>query len=113
MPDPWFDANLYGWIPGTLLGAAGGIVGTCSGIFAQRGKQKLLVMGCTYGAIAVCAILFVVGVCALLAGQPRGIWYGLGFPGFLGLIVFGPISVVLRRVYQQAESRRIFAEDLG
>ena len=50
---------------------------------------------------------------ALIDGQPYGVWYGLGLPGALGLIVLGGLMPGVRRQYRQAEQRRLTATDLG
>ena len=113
MTEPWFDPNMYAWIPGTLLGVVGGgIGGPLMGICAPRGKLKGLVMGFHFGIIAICFILLCVAVFALATGQPYGIWYGIGLPGVLGLIIFGTLTPVVRKRYQEAELRKSMADDL-
>lgn len=112
MTEPWFDANLYAWIPGTLLGIAGGILGSLAGILAPRGKAKGLVLGFHGLVIGVSAVLLIAGVVAFIQGQPYGIWYGLGLPGLLGITVFGALLPVLSKRYRQAEERRLAAHDM-
>jgi hypothetical protein len=112
MTEPWFNPNAYAWIPGTLLGVVGGIEGTLAGVFAPRGKYKALVMGIHFAALGACGLLLVVGIVALAAGQPYGIWYGFGFPGLLGLVIFGSLTPALRKRYAEAELRKSMAEDL-
>lgn len=112
MTEQWFDPNLYAWIPGTLLGVAGGILGALAAILATRGKAKGLVLGFYGLGIAVSAILLIAGVVALIQGQPYGIWYGLGLPGLLGVTVFGVLFPVLLKRYREAEARRLAAQDM-
>jgi hypothetical protein len=112
MTEPWFNPNAYAWIPGTLLGVAGGLEGTLVGMFAPRGKLKSLVLGVHFAIMAICAVLLVAGVVALLAGQPYGVWYGLGLPGLLGLVIVGSLTPLVRRRYAEAELRKSMAEDL-
>jgi len=112
MTEPWFDPNAYAWIPGTLLGVAGGLEGTLAGMFAPRGKLKRLVMGMHFTIMGICCILLIVGVIARVTGQPYGIWYGFGFPGLLGLVILGPLTVVIHKRYAQAELRKSMAADL-
>jgi hypothetical protein len=113
MNDLWFDPRLYAWIPGTLLGViGGGIGGPLIGVFAPRGKFKAFVLGFYSMLIAACALLLIFGVVAYLTGQPYGVWYGLGFPGILGLIIFGSLLPVVLAQYRQAELRKSIANDL-
>ncbi len=112
MSEPWFDANLYAWIPGTSVGIMGGILGSLVGTLAPRGKAKNLVLGLHTLAIVVSAILLVFGVVAFVQGQPYGVWYGLGLPGVLGIAVFGVLFPVVSKRYREAEARRLAAHDL-
>jgi len=112
MTEPWFNPNTYAWIPGTLLGVLGGLEGTLVGLFAPKGKQKQLVLGVHFGIMGVCCVLLVVGVVALATGQPYGVWYGLGFPGLLGLVILGSLTPLIRKRYAEAELRKSMAADL-
>ena len=78
MTEPWFNPNAYAWIPGTLLGVAGGIAGTLDGLCASRGKCKTLVLGLHYTIMLICCLLLAAGVVALMTGQPYGVWHGFG-----------------------------------
>jgi hypothetical protein len=112
MSEPWFDANSYAWIPGTLLGVMGGLWGSLVGVLAPRGKAKGLVLG-SLGLMLVCgAVLLVLGLTALLSGQPYGVWYGLLLAGVIGLVVLGSLTPVALSAYRQAENRKIQARDL-
>ncbi len=112
MSEPWFDANLYAWIPGTLLGVCGGLWGSLVGVLGPRGKAKGLVLGSLGLLLAGSAILFVLGMTALLSGQPYGVWYGLLLAGTIGLIVLGSLTPVALSAYRQAEERKMRARDL-
>jgi hypothetical protein len=112
MTEPWFDPNLYSWIPGTLLGVAGGTLGGVAGALAPRGKARSLVLGLFAAAALVSFALLVTGLVALLVGQPYGVWYGLGLPGLIGSVLFVTLFPVLRARYREAETRRIHAADL-
>jgi len=112
MIEPWFDANHYAWIPGTLLGVLGGSWGSLVGILAPRGKAKRLVLGSLVLMLAACAACLALGVLALLRHQPYGVWYGLLFPGILGLILFPSLTPVVLMRYREAENRKMQARDL-
>ncbi|MCK5783499.1 MAG: hypothetical protein KAH06_03575 [Desulfobacterales bacterium] len=112
MIEAWFDPGLS-WIPGTLLGAiGGGIGGPLAGIFAPRGKFKNQVLGFYYTILVISTGLFVAGIVAFMSGQPYAVWYGLGFPGLLCLILFGVLQGVVSKRYEEAELRKTMAEDL-
>ncbi len=113
MIEPWFNPNLYAWIPGTLLGVVGGTLGAVGGMLAPRGKAQHLVLGLYVAVIVACAGLLTAGLVALISGQPYGVWYGLGFPGLLGVIIMGALFPVVQQRYREAETRRLAARDLG
>lgn len=112
MNEPWFDPSLYAWLPGTLLGCLGGVWGTLAGVFAPQGKAKTLVFGLWSVIFVASVILLGAGLFALIAGQPYGVWYGLGLAGMIGTCVLGPMFFTVRQRYRQAEARRLEARDL-
>ncbi len=111
MSEPWFNPNLYAWIPGTLMGVMGGVLGSLGGTLAPQGKAKGLVLGLFRGMIVVSALLLIVAAVALAQGQPYGIWYGLGLPGLMGTILFPSLLPLMNLRYRQAEERKIHARD--
>jgi len=111
--EPWFNPNLYSFIPGTLLGIAGGGLGALAGALAPRGRARTLVIGAFVTGIVVSLALFVAALVALVTGQPYGVWYGLGLPGLLGTAVLGGLLPVVLARYREAETRRIGAADFG
>jgi hypothetical protein len=108
----WFEPALYAWIPGTALGVLGGLWGSLAGTLAPRGKAKLLVLGLHFGIVLACVGLLLASIIALAEGQPYGVWYGLGLPGLLGVIIIGGLTPVIFRRYREAELRRSLAKDL-
>ena len=112
MVDAWFDP-MWAWIPGTILGAVGGgLGGTLAGVFAPRGKFRTQVLGFFSAVIIVSVVLLAAGILALVSGQPYAVWYGLGFPGLLCLIIFGVLRGVVAKQYTAAELRRAAAKDI-
>jgi peptidoglycan/LPS O-acetylase OafA/YrhL len=110
--EPWFDANSYAWIPGTVLGLLGGLWGTFLGLLAPKGKGRRLVYGILAALLLASGALLVAGAFAWSSGQPYGIWFALGLPGLVGLIVLGCNAPTVTIVYRQAEERRMAARDL-
>ena len=108
----WIDPGILGGILGGTLGILGAITGTLAGWFVPRGKAKKLVLGIMIFSIALSFILLVIGIIAYLFGQPYGVWYGFGWSGLLGTIMFGILYPVLRNEYRKAELRKSMAEDL-
>ena len=112
MIESWFDPSQYAWIPGTALGVVGGLHGALAGCLAPRGKCKGLVLGMHFGILACCGLLFVCGIAAYAVKQPYGVFYGLGFPGLLGLCILGSMTPLVLKRYREAEMRRFMAQDL-
>ena len=112
MVTPWFNPNLYAWIPGTVLGVLGGTIGSLAGMLAPRGKARGLVLGLMFFATLYSAAMLVAGIIALVCHQPYGIWYGFLLPGVLGVILFPTVMVGVRRTYREAELRKSRAQDL-
>jgi hypothetical protein len=107
MNEPWFDPNQYSWIPGTVLGVFGGLLGGVAGVLAPKGRAKGFVLGLWVVSLAASALLLIAGIVALAFGQPYGVWYGLLLPGVLGLSVLGGLLRVVVQRYQEAERRRL------
>ncbi len=112
MTEPWFNPNAYGWIPGVFVGVAGGIEGTLAGVCVWRGKCRTLVMAVCYTDLLISCLLLAAGIVALATGQPYGVWYGLGFPGLLSLIILGPFTWSIPKWYTAAELHKSMGEDL-
>jgi MFS family permease len=112
MTTPWFDPNAWAWLPGTLFGCLAGLWGSLAGTLAPQGKARGLVVGTGWALIVVSLGFLVTAVVAYFVGQPYGIWYGLGLPGVLGVILFPSIFPIVLLRYRQAEERRMMAQDL-
>lgn len=103
MSAPWFDPNLA-WIPGTAFGIAGGLFGVIVGTLMPLSRLKKRLIGMNYIKTAYFIFIgssfamFVAGLIAFFSAQPYGIWYGLGFPGLIGLIVFGSLYPLVFRL---------------
>lgn len=112
MNEPWFDPNMYSWMPGTFLGVFAGLWGALAGTLASQGKARGLVMGLWAVLMTASAVLLVAGIIAVTQGQPYGVWYGLLLAGGIGVFVLGPLYFTIRMRYRQAEAQRLEAKDL-
>ena len=112
MNEPWFDPGTLDAIIGTTLGLAGGLEGTLAGCLAYRGKCRGLVLGLHFLVMAACSGLLITGLVAWGMGQPCGVYHGFGYPGLLGLVIFGALTPMLFKRYRDAEMRRSIARDL-
>lgn len=114
MAEPWFDPSMFGvWfgtIGGGVLGPLGGLWGGLAGWLAPQGRGRTGVLMIGWGFFGTGVLLLAVGVYALAAGQPYGIWYGPCLIGGLFTVLFGALTPVVRHRYDQAEQRRLQAE---
>ncbi|MCL2640402.1 MAG: hypothetical protein FWD53_06125 [Phycisphaerales bacterium] len=110
---PWWSeqtATMIGAFGGAAIGILGGIVGTLGGIMVPRGKGKRLV----YGSVAFLGIiglpLLILGLVALVVGQPYAVWFS---PLMAGVVCVACVSFVfpgIARGYRLAENNRLAAE---
>jgi hypothetical protein len=112
MNEPWFNPNLWAWLPGTVFGCLGGLWGTLAGVLAPRGKARRFILGYGLMLVAVSVIFLAAALYAFWSGQPYGIWYSMGLPGVQGVVVLGPLLPLVLYRYRQAEERRMSAQDL-
>jgi len=109
---PWFDPNHYAWIPGTAYGLVAGLMGGLVGWLVPRGRARNFIFRAWFTVWAIAVVLLIVGIVALVNGQPWGVWYGLLLPGVVGTLVVGANSLVILKRYREVEERRLAAKDL-
>jgi len=112
MVEPWFDPNRYAWIPGTVYGLAAGYMGAMVGFLVPKGRGRGFILKAWYTLWAVALALLAVGVAAIVAGQPWGVWFALLLPGVVGTLVIGANTFVILKSYHVVEQRRLAAKDL-
>ncbi len=112
MTQPWFDATLYAWIPGTIFGAAAGVLGALVGWLVPKGKARRTITRAWIALWIVSIAMLASGVVALEAGQPWGVWYGRLLPGVVGAVVLGGNLLIILKRYREIEERRLAAKDL-
>ncbi len=112
----WFDSNTAGLVGagvGSGIGViVGGIGGPLAGTLAPRGKAKTLVVGFFLTSLAIGVILALVGIAALVMGQPYHVWFVFVLPGALTATLTGSLLPVVLKRYAQADQRRLEAEEL-
>jgi hypothetical protein len=114
MAEPWFtDPNLFGGLYGGIVGSVGGILGgllgAVSGRLVPQGKGRRSILGSMIGFVVFGAINLLVGLVAWWSGQPYAIWYPFASCGLIFVLVMGGLIPVMKRRYEEAESRRIDA----
>jgi MFS family permease len=113
MMEPWFDPMkfgiFYGGIGGGVLGSLGGVLGAIAGKCAPQEKARGFVMGAFTAFMLFGIVNLVLGIVAVATGQPYGIWYPLVLIGFLLTLLFGMLKPVVRKRYEEAETRRMEA----
>lgn len=113
---PWFEPATFGTYFGAIGGAAVGILGALLGslgsVWANKGVHRTLVLGAMLALGVAGALLFLTGLAGLFLGQPYGVWYPLTLIGGMAALLFLGLRPVMRRRYDQAETRRMQAEEL-
>lgn len=111
MSEPWFNPQ-WSFLPGTLLGGLGGpALGILAGVLAPQGKARTLVYGVNCFLTLAGIVMLVLGLIALLTGQPYAIWYALLLPGVMGTCLFGSAFWIIGQRYRQAEMRQMQAKN--
>jgi hypothetical protein len=109
---PWFENyGLVGGLAGAGVGVMGAAYGSTVGVLAPRGKGRAAVFAMHWTFLALGVLMLAAGITALATGQPYGVWYALLLPGALVTILMLVFLPIVRVRYQQAEHRRLEAEE--
>lgn len=114
-PTPWWSdraAGLWGGIGGAVIGILGGLIGTLTSL----GKAGALVLGIARGLVVLGLVSLIVGIVAVVQGQPYAVYYPLLLTGFIVTFVIGLNLRTIRLRYEQVEMqkmRTLDAEDGG
>jgi peptidoglycan/LPS O-acetylase OafA/YrhL len=111
MTEPWFDPTQYAWIPGAVYGVAAGLMAALVGWLVPQGRARALILRGWFALWAIAVALLIVGVVAMVQGQPWGVWYGLVLPGVIGTLVVGANTVIILKRYRDVEERRLVSKD--
>lgn len=114
-PTPWFSAetgNLVGALGGAGIGIIGGTLGALAGTLVPKGKGRNLVLRGMLTMAVFGLISLITGVIALSGGQPYHVWYPMTMLGALLAGLFGGLTPLIRKRYQEVEARRLDADAL-
>jgi hypothetical protein len=115
MAEPWFNPDVFGPYFGGIGGGLGGVIcgtwGAAVGFLAPHGKAKTLIIGFGWFILAVGVGALSLGMVALVAGQPYGIWYAPLLLGFVVTLVTGILLPMVYLRYRQADLRKLQAEE--
>ena len=82
------------------------------GWLVPRGRARNFILRAWFALWAIAVVLLIMGIVALVNGQPWGVWYSLLLPGVVGTLVVGANSLVILKRYREVEERRLAAKDL-
>lgn len=108
MTEPWFSsetARLFPFLSLLALLAA-------LEIPARRGVNRTAVLITAFASIALGALLFVAGLIAVIAAQPRYVSGPLLLTGFVLAVTCAGGLRDIRKLYAAAERRKVTAADL-
>lgn len=106
----WWGPAQGGRIGG-ILGTTLGLCGAVIGILGSRPRRRRVVISLMSAMLVMCGLLLVVGLLALLMGQPYAVWYPLTLSGAIGVAVMGGLLPVIKRSLAEEELRRMTALD--
>lgn len=112
---PWWSEQagaLIGGIGGGVLGTIGGLYGSAMGVLMPRGKGKSIMLPIHFTLLGIGILGLLVGLIAVVIGQPYRVWYPLMLLGLILTCVLGGLLPVALRGYRVAEQRRMEAEAL-
>jgi hypothetical protein len=111
-PNGWWNGQAGGWIGG-VGGSICGLLGATIGILSGLGKARRFVLVLTATLAVLGMVSLVVGLVAVVFGQPYEVYYPLLLGGIILAAVCGGNLPTLRRRYQQIELRKMAAMDAG
>jgi MFS family permease len=103
-------ALIFG-IVGAACGLLGGLFGTVAGLLVPRGRGKPIVYGAFVSILAIALAGVVLGIAALLVGQPQHVWMWPLLTGGILLASILPSGLMIPAWYRQAERRRLAAAE--
>jgi hypothetical protein len=108
----WLTQRELGLV-GAVVGSTIGLFGALIGVLVGRRRGRGFVLPAMTAAAVVGVVLIVLAGLALIAGQPLSVAYVLFLPGAILALVCGLGVPRVRRLYVEAELRRMRALDHG
>ena len=111
----WFDAatgTFLGAILGSFIGVVGGIWGSVAGVSAPKGKHQGLVLKVGRILIVIGAMSLLFGIVALLARQPRHVWYSFIVIGVMLTTILPFVYRNTKKMYTNAELKKMSIDDI-
>ena len=109
MPDSWFSvqtAEAFQWL--ALLSFF-----ALLGPYATLGRRRTLVFAIWLTLLAFGCVCLAAAIAALALGQPGHVIKPLAVSGVVITVIFAGLYGTLRRAYQEAELRRMQAQDIS
>jgi len=109
MTDSWFSvetAEAFQWL--ALLSFF-----SLLGPYAALGRRRQLVMTTWLTLLAFGCVCLVAAIVAAVVGQPRHVIKPLAVGGVVITVIFAGLYGTLKRAYQEAELRRMQAQDIS
>lgn len=106
----WWSDRAAGWIGG-IGGSVLGCLGSILAVLAAKGRCRGFVVWTSLALIVMGIMAFVVGVAAVVIGQPYAVWFPLLLIGFLLLSILPFRLRQYQKGYEDLEMRRMAAMD--
>jgi hypothetical protein len=106
----WWSDRAAGWIGG-IGGSVLGCLGSILAVLAAKGRCRGFVVWTSLVFIVMGIMAFVMGVAAVVVGQPYAVWFPLLLIGFLLLSILPFRLRQFQKGYEDLEMRRMAAMD--
>ncbi|MEZ6145136.1 MAG: hypothetical protein R3B91_06825 [Planctomycetaceae bacterium] len=107
----WWSDRTSGYV-GTWMGTTLGLLGALIGVLVGLGRARRFTLSIQILGIAAGTVCLIMGVIALIAGQPYAVYYPLLLCGLIGSVVLGLLRPVVKNRYAHEELRRMQAVDV-
>jgi len=113
--EAWFSSETttyMGAYGGAILGSLGGMLGAGAGLLVPRGRGKLFVLPAMAVFAGIGMLCLIMALAAVVVNQPSHVVFPFILLGFVLCSVMIPLFFVTRKLYAQAEQRKLEADSL-